>query len=59
MIFPGIEVNGHNLTNDFPEKTMELHDGILEDWRQRVGAPIPAKRNPMYDCELETKHWLS
>lgn len=44
----------HNLTNDFPEKAMELR-GILEDWRQRVGAPIPAKRNPMYDCELETK----
>ena len=36
-----------NLTESNPEKTQELLE-ILEEWRERTGAPVPTELNPEY-----------
>ncbi len=41
----------HNLANEMPDKTRELHD-LLLDWREAVNAPVPTERNPAYDPAL-------
>ena len=43
-----------NLTQVRPEKTAELKR-LLDDWRERVGAPIPTEPNPKYDRMLEAQ----
>ncbi len=42
----------HNLVDLLPVKAAELK-GVLEDWRQIVGAPVPTKLNPNYDSQAE------
>lgn len=37
----------HNLAEEFPEKTKELH-GRLKAWRESLNAPVPTERNPEY-----------
>lgn len=38
----------NNLAEERPEKTEELH-GMLEEWRERTGAPVPTKLNPKFE----------
>ncbi|CAI8258767.1 MAG: Arylsulfatase [Opitutia bacterium UBA7350] len=44
----------HNLAQALPEKTAKLKR-LLDDWRERVGAPIPTEPNPNYDQMLEAQ----
>jgi arylsulfatase A-like enzyme len=37
----------HNLANQLPEKTRELH-AMMQNWRNSIKAPIPTKLNPAY-----------
>jgi arylsulfatase A-like enzyme len=37
----------NNLASSNPEKTQELL-GILEEWREATGAPVPDQLNPDY-----------
>jgi arylsulfatase A-like enzyme len=43
-----------NLAEALPEKTAELK-GLLDDWRERVKAPIPTEPNPKYDQIVEAQ----
>ncbi|MEX2381719.1 MAG: sulfatase [Opitutales bacterium] len=43
-----------NLSEILPEKTEELH-GLMKDWREKTGAPVPTERNPRYDAEAEAR----
>jgi hypothetical protein len=42
------------LAEALPEKTAELK-GLLDDWRERVKAPIPTEPNPKYDQIVEAQ----
>lgn len=44
----------HNLAQALPKKTAELKR-LLDDWRERVGAPIPTEPNSEYDRMLEAQ----
>jgi arylsulfatase A-like enzyme len=41
-----------NLAKNLPEKAAELHQ-MLKDWRKKIKAPVPTKRNPAYDADVE------
>ncbi|MBL6843395.1 MAG: sulfatase [Verrucomicrobiae bacterium] len=41
-----------NLANSHPETLRKLH-GIMKEWRQKTGAPIPSDRNPSFDPVAE------
>jgi arylsulfatase A-like enzyme len=44
----------HNLAAAQPEKTAELKR-VLDNWRQRIGAPVPSDLNPKYSEEAEAE----
>jgi arylsulfatase A-like enzyme len=44
----------HDLAQALPEKTADLRR-ILNDWRLRIGAPVPSKLNPKYDSHAEAE----
>lgn len=49
-----------NLASLHPEKASELRRR-LQDWRQRLNAPVPTEQNPRYDPEAEKqalRAWL-
>ena len=41
-----------NLADAHPETLRKLH-GIMKEWRQKTGAPIPSDRNPSFDPVAE------
>ena len=42
----------HNLAQDHPEKTKQLHDRLIT-WRRNTKAPVPSEKNAEYDTAFE------
>lgn len=42
----------HNVAQDHPEKTKQLHDSLIT-WRRNTKAPVPLEKNPEYDTAFE------